>query len=206
VTKPNGTRKRGIYSYHTFFLYLLDLTQVFDKNILKKWKQELLSDPGQDVTEKMVDYCFAELQYKASIFESTGLISVYDADVVKSDRAIPESLRSSLLSAVKVLENVPDIQKDWHPGSDEKVLDLVHPSLFPLVYGKSRIIEEGKVTLENCIDNCGEGKILPIPPEGETDSSGPDSRRHYMPYNTLSYSRKFQWLPCNVAITGGGAR
>ena len=33
------------------------------------------------------------------------------------------------------LESVPDSEKDWHPGSDGKVLDLVHPSLFPVIYG-----------------------------------------------------------------------
>jgi hypothetical protein len=38
-----------------------------------------------------------------------------------------------LREAVRVLEEVPDAEKDWHPGSDGQVLDLVHPSLFCLV-------------------------------------------------------------------------
>ena len=33
---------------------------------------------------------------------------------------------------------MPDAERDWHPGSDEQVLDLVHPSLFCLVRGVSR--------------------------------------------------------------------
>ncbi|CAM5244547.1 hypothetical protein STANM309S_05188 [Streptomyces tanashiensis] len=32
-----------------------------------------------------------------------------------------------------MLEQVPEAEKDWHPGSDGQVLDLVHPSLFCLV-------------------------------------------------------------------------
>ncbi len=36
-----------------------------------------------------------------------------------------------------MLEEVPDAEKDWHPGSDGQVLDLVHPSLFCLVNGVS---------------------------------------------------------------------
>ena len=32
---------------------------------------------------------------------------------------------------------MPEDQKDWHPGSNKQVLDLVHPSLYPLVYGKT---------------------------------------------------------------------
>lgn len=43
------------------------------------------------------------------------------------------------MEEVSKLENVPDSQKDWHPGSDKQVLDLVHPSLYCLVYGVSQI-------------------------------------------------------------------
>jgi threonine/homoserine/homoserine lactone efflux protein len=46
---------------------------------------------------------------------------------------VPESLRAELLREVEKLENVPE--KDWHPGSNGLVLDLVHPSLFCFVAG-----------------------------------------------------------------------
>ena len=42
-----------------------------------------------------------------------------------------------MLAAVAPLENVPDSEKDWHPGSNGLVLDLVHPSLYPIVYGRT---------------------------------------------------------------------
>jgi len=29
---------------------------------------------------------------------------------------------------------------DWRYGSDGQVLDLIHPSLFPLIYGHSRVL------------------------------------------------------------------
>ncbi|KAH9926109.1 uncharacterized protein B0H18DRAFT_1006567 [Fomitopsis serialis] len=41
------------------------------------------------------------------------------------------------MSAVAPLEAMPDSKKDWHPGSDERILDLVHPSLYPVVYGRT---------------------------------------------------------------------
>ncbi|KAH9914457.1 uncharacterized protein B0H18DRAFT_1125496 [Fomitopsis serialis] len=44
---------------------------------------------------------------------------------------------ADLISAIAPLESVPDSKKDWHPGSDGKVLDLVHPSLYPVVYGRT---------------------------------------------------------------------
>ena len=35
------------------------------------------------------------------------------------------------------LEAVPDSERDWHPGSDGFVLNLVHPALYPIVYGRT---------------------------------------------------------------------
>jgi hypothetical protein len=53
----------------------------------------------------------------------------------KSDVLIPSSLRDKLLAAVTSLEIVPDSEKDWRPGSDGLILDLVDPSLYPIVFG-----------------------------------------------------------------------
>jgi hypothetical protein len=58
-----------------------------------------------------------------------------------SDTLIDESLRQELIEAVGLLENVQEGEKDWHPGSNNQVLDLVHPSLFPLVIGKSPVLK-----------------------------------------------------------------
>lgn len=84
----------------------------------------------------------SELRTKATLYEKRGLIPVFDysMSVIKSDTLMTENLRQDLLSAVKILEDVPEGEKDWHPGSDNKVLDLVHPLLYPLVYGKSRVL------------------------------------------------------------------
>jgi hypothetical protein len=87
------------------------------------------------MTERMFKYCIDELRYKSKIFQETGAIAIYDGDVVKSDLAIPSSLKESLHIAAAPLEDVPELHCDWHPGSNETVLDLVHPSLFPVVYG-----------------------------------------------------------------------
>lgn len=65
-----------------------------------------------------------------------------------SDVIVSFETKIALRSAVAPLEDVSDDQKDWHPGSDGKVLDLVHPSLFPLMYGKSKYLAIGKVLCE----------------------------------------------------------
>lgn len=69
---------------------------------------------------------------KATRFGKTpgGPIKVYNGDMVKSDTAVPHSLKIELQTAVRRLEDVPEWAKDWHPGSrDGKILDLVHPQL-----------------------------------------------------------------------------
>lgn len=129
-----------------------------------------------------------ELKYKATRFSEmpSGAIKVYNGDVVKSDTAVPSSLKAQLQAAVQPLEEIPAWEKDWHPGSDEKVLDLVHPSLFPVVYGRTRALSKGQgfVTPRNCVARCGEGEVL----EEQEAVDG--------------YSSDFQWLPCEVDISG----
>ena len=153
--------------------------------------------PGKDISGPMIDYVIKELRYKAKLFEDIGAVAVYTGHVVKSDSVVPESLKLELQAAVSKLEDVPDDQKDWHPGSDGKVLDLVHPSLYPLVYGRTRVLETGTTSLEDCVARCGEGQTTQIPsPE---DVAQPDTLQNTQ---LNSYSRTFQWLPCMVDISG----
>jgi hypothetical protein len=65
---------------------------VFEDKIIEKWKTEM-GDSGADVTEKMKNWIFEELRYKAKIFYDTGVVSVYNGDVVKSDSAVPLSIK-----------------------------------------------------------------------------------------------------------------
>ncbi|WP_372346811.1 DUF4246 domain-containing protein [Streptomyces sp. KL116D] len=83
-------------------------------------------------------YVLAELAHYAALRDGRTGIEVSAVDGVwQSDTVVDEELRSRLREAVRVLEEVPDAEKDWHPGSDGQVLDLVHPSLFCLVNGVS---------------------------------------------------------------------
>ena len=123
-----------------------------------------------------------------------GAIKVYNGDVVKSDTTVSHTVKAELQAAVRPLEDVPEWEKDWHPGSDEKVWDLVHPSLFPIVYGWTRALGKGKgfVTLENCIARCGDGNVLEkqkAPDGGYTKSiTLPERRRgRSMTHSTQLY-------------------
>lgn len=173
--------------------------KVFDKHITARWREEI-SHGEQDVTPKMMDWIIRELQWKAGILEQTGFVEVFDDGVVKSDTAIPKELQVALIEAVFPFENVPEDEKDYHPGSDNKVVDLVHPSLFPVIYGRTYVLPDRTISLDDCLDSIGEGNLLPRPNETEALPE----RRPYLSYrdpHPPSLSTKFQWLPSDVKMT-----
>ena len=98
----------------------------------------------------------------------------------KSDKLIPSPLRETLVAAVVPLESVPDSEKDWHPGSDGLVLDLVHPSLYPIVYGRTMIKDPESAALT----------VLAAP------QLEPDEEKFK--------SQKFQWLPSDFFVDHDG--
>jgi hypothetical protein len=111
-----------------------------DAEIVARWTQEAIA---QGLTEAQVRYVIAELAHYAALRdERTGVEPSAVDGVWQSDTLIDDALRSRLREAVRVLEEVPDAEKDWHPGSADQVLDLVHPSLFCLVNGVSEAPDE----------------------------------------------------------------
>jgi hypothetical protein len=89
-------------------------------------------------------------------------------------------LREKLQAAVAPLESVPDSERDWHPGSDGLVLALVHPSLFPIVYGRTIAKLPGSTS------------FAPLGPPEFTDS------------NPRFASEQFQWMPSDFFVDHTG--
>ncbi|KAK2473922.1 hypothetical protein H9L39_13882 [Fusarium oxysporum f. sp. albedinis] len=187
--------------------------KVLNTDIVSKWKQGALQMPwasyqhNGDFTSKMADVCFKDLAAKAKIYQQTKLIPVMESSscVIKSDTLLPNELKQRLRAAAALLEDVPGSQRDWHPGSDEKVLDLVHPSLWPLVFGRSRIISDKHITLDKCLDHCGSGKVIPEPKRPHLRM--PDGLRSFTEDNDKrALSLRYQWLPCDVDLAGGRPR
>lgn len=122
-----------------------------------------------------------ELKYKAEVYKTIACVETLDG-VWKSDTIVPEDLKTALQKAVAPLENVPDKEKDWHPGSNEQVLDLVHPSVYPLVYGQTRIPPNDTCGLDDCIEQCGNGVTL-------KEQTKPQL------HDVFAWSETYQWLP-----------
>ncbi|KAF8601416.1 hypothetical protein BDV93DRAFT_545903, partial [Ceratobasidium sp. AG-I] len=145
-----------------------------DQGILAKWRVEALAQ-AEKMKESHIDYVLKELDGYANLRDGgTGAeVSCYDC-IWQSDRLVPLALRERLIAGVSKLENVPDSEKDWHPRSNEQVLDLVHPSLYPVVYGRTLAYPDGPNG-----QDLPEPVIVPIPPLPPLPltSAGPRFRR-----------------------------
>jgi hypothetical protein len=151
--------------------------------------------------------CIQELRSKAKFFEKSGMIPTLDAHavVVKSDSLVSKPLHESLLTSFETLKANQADSPDWHPNSDDKVQNLVHPSLFPLVYNRTRAIQDDVVGVEDAIEKwSGRGEVVvgeePWVPQGS-------ERFSYGVGGSIPpdfWSVNFQWLPSNVAFQDDG--
>ncbi|KAH6625493.1 hypothetical protein C7974DRAFT_202254 [Boeremia exigua] len=172
-------------------------------NDLNDWIQV----PDDIMSSEAFECCISELRSKAKYFEKTGMIPTLDAraSVVKSDKLVSESLHESLVSAFETLKADQANSPDWHPNSGDKVQDLVHPSMYPLVYGRTRAFQDEVVGIEDAIVKwSGRGAVIPradewVLTEGE--------RRSYGVGGSIPpdfWSDKYQWLPSNLAFQDDG--
>ncbi|KAH7142168.1 hypothetical protein EDB81DRAFT_723437 [Dactylonectria macrodidyma] len=186
--------------------------KVRDDEIASRWKKEALAMDWTsyrnyaDFTPAMADACISELRKKAEMYEKTGLMPVYDytTAVIKSDSILTSELAMALQEAIKPLENVPPKSKDWHPHSKEQVLDLVHPSLWPLIYGRSRVLRDRVINVNDALAFCGTGVILPAP--GSEQTTKILGEGGFCEEEVVVLSNKFQWLPCDVDLNPGTGR
>ncbi|SDA02871.1 BZ3500_MvSof-1268-A1-R1_Chr11-1g03198 [Microbotryum saponariae] len=159
----------------------------------------------QPLTFWMVDYVLEELEQHARverIVNGQWREGCFDA-IFESDRLIPDGLRSALIRQVAKLENVPEEQKDWHPGSKKQVLDLVHPSLYPLVYEQSVVRKslDGEMQLGTTAASAVTLAEAPAPKPSSTSAmpSGLDEADE-----TSYLSSQYQWLPSDFTLDENG--
>eukprot|EP01080_Neovahlkampfia_damariscottae_P002142 gene2142-2008_t len=165
--------------------------KMIDEKIVEKWKRESKSHYFND---SMIKFAFDQLDYYVNVF-SKKYDTIYVSPVYavyQTDGLIPDKLTDEFKKNVKKLENVPEDQLDWHPGSEKQVLDLVHPSLYPLVYRKSlgtnEFIDQTKTPMYQWI-----GKGEKITNFITSDSTSGE----YL-------SEEFQWLPSNFDVSIDG--
>ncbi|KAH6628146.1 hypothetical protein F5144DRAFT_654177 [Chaetomium tenue] len=220
--------------------------KVFDDEIATKWKAEALAWPDEDLWEcinvrgqvdddddevpvrmptpildnECLDYCILELRHKAEHFKRTGITVTLDASlsIAKSDDLVSQELQSALRRSFARLKADQGPNPDWHPNTGKTVQNLVHPSMYSLVYGRSLVLRPEVVGVEDAVDKfAGKGTVIPRLPELSDDM---DPSMEWVPwmYNGEGYPRfgklrmsldsrrtylstMYQWLPANVVFT-----
>ncbi len=161
-----------------------------DATVVAKWRAELAE---QGMHSSQVQYIMDELKWEAESSSAELAASPVDG-VYQSDCIVSEELRQRLLQQVAVLENTD--KPDYHPGSKEQMVDIVHPSLYPYVAGLSREVAVEGAKWENFV---GGGEL--VNRELKKQGKG-NAGYHYQPYETTS--AKFQWLPSEVSVSAAG--
>jgi hypothetical protein len=85
---------------------------------------------SSEIPDALIKYVFDKLEQHYVLLQEGPIVPSSADGVYQADGLIPEELRNDLIKGVYALENVDKSKLDWHPGSNEQMLDLVHPSLF----------------------------------------------------------------------------
>ncbi|KAF9042177.1 hypothetical protein BJ165DRAFT_254907 [Panaeolus papilionaceus] len=157
----------------------------------------------------MFEYCMDEVRWKSRSGDGVSSqarekgnpppVAVFDADVIKHDRALSGSMHEALKGALDAYEaslhpqpssnhNLPN------PNHATKRI-IIDPSHYPLIFGKTLALPDGKVGLGDCVRRCGDGVVVPRPILSKGAGGNPDD-----------YSLNYQLLPCEVDISGDEAR
>ncbi|CAO3565366.1 unnamed protein product [Mortierella alpina] len=169
-----------------------------DPVIAARWSDELMTASaarggGYVLREEQINYIFKEVEWHAEQRQrqlDSGVEAPIEVGIDgtrRSDGLIPQDLKSRLLACVQKLRDVPDHLKDWHPGSNHQVLDLVHPSLFPVIVGRTMVTEAEAIPP---LDFIGQGKVLEDMPMSHSDE--------------MYCSQKYQWLPTDFEVSQEG--
>lgn len=159
-------------------------TKYKNTEITAKWKDELTT---QKITKVHLDEVFNFVLKELAWYEKVELTRPEFSDkhfkigpdhrIVFSDKVIDPKLTEEFSTEVLYLEAAKP--KDYHPGSDNLVVDLVHPSLYHLEYGRTKILDGEKLSVCEYSDDIGNFKVA---------------------VSDWGISEKFQWLPAEMKL------
>ncbi|PWN40421.1 hypothetical protein IE81DRAFT_305182, partial [Ceraceosorus guamensis] len=183
--------------------------KVFETKITDKWRQEMAADDYSGERGRMIDYVIAHVQWLAKGAqrgkpEATGVPAVW-----RLEQPGGSDLRTELCIQVQHLIESGDERKerDWHPGSNEQVLDIIHPSLYPLVDQRSYMLKTAATLFET-----GRDGVDQLSPLRDLAEIGKDDGELIVADLTLPVTKpkdvwdhegeqNYQWLPAEVLIT-----
>lgn len=182
------------------------------------WHQEVFEDAGtaalEEAARELSDvisprtwtWCLQELRLKAQRYKQAGRISVLDvgSSVCKSDILVSDSTRSKLHNEIEALRQ--------HREFDGQIQEIIDPSLYPLIFGKTPILlHGGRISLLQTNATYDETELMPSPTlsfdrlpfdavggpleTGKVPSSSAEIEAHCLSYIS-------QWLPFEVEFIG----
>ncbi|KAL1941005.1 hypothetical protein VTO73DRAFT_7641 [Trametes versicolor] len=155
----------------------------------KKW-------PRDTITDAQLDYIFDQLKYEASQRDpTTGIFATAIPKVYESRSLVPADTKSRLIAGTLALESVPADQKDWHPGSGNQVLDLVHPSLHCLRIGHT-YVRDSRSSVS--------GDPVTALSVDEYRAQRPDFTQYPTHIAPHVVSLQYQWLPTDFTVSEDG--
>lgn len=120
--------------------------------------------------------------------------------VIKSDTLVDPELHTAIRAAFTQLLDDRKGGPDWQPGTYDMVDNIVDPSLYPFVAGRTRGFphEENKVGVADAIDRwAGMGHAITKLNNHPLRYEPPDRSKWY-------WSSKYQWLPSEVHFPSDG--
>lgn len=185
---------------------------IFNEDIVAKWRKDALAATPL-MSEKAWAWCVAELRDKANEYKQKQYVRVLDTGscVCKSNILVPVTLGVDFKSELGPLLPVQ--------STGDQISNIVDPSLYPLVYGRSPVLlDGGEVVLEDVFGPYDKVKTAPKHLDKRVDSLSLQSHIEQCrtdPWrvafndirgldNVMAYfwSYNFQWLPCEVKFIG----
>ncbi|KAJ2058799.1 hypothetical protein GGI17_004794 [Coemansia sp. S146] len=156
-------------------------------------------------------YVLDKLVYYASLHPPGSNVRLSAADGVWfSDMLIDSETTNKFKDYAAILESIPDRQKDWYPNDRSRVLNLIDPPLFPLIYGRLKLCRQAGISPQAAL-KLGEASEFP----GSLDEwhkalhVAGSELDYYLPtgdWRCFTYiSNEFSWLLSEFRVDDNGA-
>lgn len=153
------------------------ITKFNQESIRNKWKQEIELQlvATSTLVDNLLKLIFHNLQWIADTQSKITPFKIsVDDKIVYGDGLIDETDKKIFIDQVNQLKSSFQ-HLDYHPNTNNQVIDLVHPSLYPLQYGVTPVFNDNTGEIE--IHQYDEKKVI------------------VKLINDMFKSENFQWLP-----------
>ncbi|KAJ5475142.1 hypothetical protein N7539_008208 [Penicillium diatomitis] len=194
-----------------------------DPQTLEDWRKHAFA--VFDFSEHSWKWCVQELQDKAMDFRRTGRVAAFDVGSRVVKTRVPTDLLREMNDALAPLfakepSSAASGDLTYTARRESPVRHVVDPSMHPLVFGHTRVLDQGgQIDFQRPETwNSSNTGIAPIPErprdrcqreesemhadERREDAWRDDGRGHSKPE---LWSNAFQCLPCDVVFDGNGA-